>query len=170
METQLTSNASQKQGLRISGPRLVWYESDGSDYEVYTAAYQTFPDVAPDHANYFAIESLADEQTIGGYRGGLFVPEAPVLRAQFAKMIVGALGIPVNEGMVAPFNDLGTDDLSDLYPHEFVAAAAAEGITKGVGGGQFAPWEKISRAQVVTMAMRGASGWWPVQLVVPPQS
>ena len=167
--TQITHTATTKQGLCISGPRVVWYESDGNDYEVYTAAYQTFPDVAPGHANFFAIESLADEQIVGGYRGGYFIPEAPVKRAQFAKMIVGALGIPVNEGMVAPFNDLGTDDLSDLYPHEFVAAAAAEGITKGVGGGQFAPWDNISRAQVVTMAMRGATGWWPVQLVVPPQ-
>jgi hypothetical protein len=168
VETQITSNASEKQGLRISGPRVVWYEWDGTDWEVYTAVYQTFPDVAPDHANYPAIEMLADEQVIGGYRGGYFIPDAPVKRAQFAKMIVGALGIPVDEGMVAPFNDLGVDDPGDLYPHEFVAAAAAEGITNGVGGGGFAPWDDISRAQVVTMAMRGAIGWWPVQLVLPP--
>lgn len=166
--TQVTNTPSEKQGLRISGCRIVWYESDGSDWEVYCAYYQTFPDVGPGHAAYDAIENLADSGIISGFRGGLFVPDAAVKRAQYAKMIVGALGIPVDESLVAPFSDLGPDDPTDLYPHDYIAAAAAAGVVKGVGGGRYAPWADVSRAQVVTMAMRGATGWWPVQLVSPP--
>lgn len=50
-------------------------------------------------------------------------------------MIVGALRLFVSEDTIlAPFTDLGQDDASDLYPHEYVAAAGGgdhHGLPRG---------------------------------------
>lgn len=148
--------------VEIDGPRVVWCAHDGTDMEVYLASYTSFSDVAATHFNYLAIQSLADEGVIGGYADGTFRPENPVLRAQFAKMIVGALGIPVDESLVPPFGDLGPDDPTTLYPHDYIAAAAQQGITNGKTPTTFDPWGEITRAQVVTMVIRGVQLWWGV--------
>ncbi len=127
-----------------------------------------FPDVTPSHPYYEAITGIADEGIINGYTNGEFGPEDPVKRAQFAKMIDGTMGVQVSEAMTSPFTDLGPDDQGDLYPHEYVAAAAAAGITTGVTPTTFAPYNDISRAQVVTMIVRAAEGLAPGVLDQPP--
>lgn len=66
-----------------------------------------------------------------------------------------------------PFDDLGADDPVSLYPHEYVAAAAAEGITRGTGPRRFDPYESITRAQVVTITVRGAESRTPAALRLP---
>ena len=59
----------------------------------------------------------------GREQGGvwLFAPEENVKRAQFAKMVCGAMEIPVTEGSwldpARPFPDLEPDKSDDLYPH-----------------------------------------------------
>lgn len=118
-----------------------------------------------------AILGLARAGIVGGYlglAGPEFRPYALVYRAQFAKMVCGALFLPVLESMVPPFDDLGSDDPVSLYPHEYVAAAAAEGITQGTGPRQFDPYESITRAQTVTMIVRGAESRAPSALRPPP--
>ena len=60
-----------------------------------------FSDVPAGHPYAAAIDDLQSRGVIGGYFDGerrLFKPDNPVLRAQFAKMICGALAIPVTEG------------------------------------------------------------------------
>lgn len=131
-----------------------------------------FADVAPSYPYYPAINGLHQAGIIDGYPGGngtwVFRPYNPVWRAQFAKMIVGTLSIPVDEGLVAPFGDLGADDPGNLYPHEYIAAAAISGITNGTSRGHFSPWADITRAQVVTMIVRGAQSLKPGALATPP--
>ncbi len=148
----------------IDGSRIVWERKVGGNQEVFTAWYNSFPDVDPLSLNYFAIQWMADEGAINGYLNGDFGPLDPVRRAQFAKMIVGVLGIPVDESLIAPFPDLGPDDPNDLYPHDYVAAAAAAGIIRGKTTGDFDPWAYVTRAQAVTMAMRAASDYWGLPL------
>jgi hypothetical protein len=81
----------------------------------------------------------------------------PVKRAQFAKMIVNALYLQVWEGMPLPdVWDLGPNNPNDLYPHEYVAAAYHNDITKGTGPHSFSPWANITRAQVMTMIVGAA--------------
>ncbi len=136
-----------------------------------TQAQAAFIDVSPSHPYYTAIQGMALRGIIGGYPiGGQaeFRPASPVLRAQFAKMICGALNIPVTEELVSPFSDLGPDDPGSLYPHEYVAAAALYGITTGVSPTQFAPYADISRAQVVTMTVRAVDSLRPGLLAPPP--
>ena len=116
------------------------------------------------------ILSLTQARIVGGYDDGTFRPESPVLRAQFAKMVVGAMGLDVHEGMTSPFTDLGPDDLGSLYPHEFVAAAYTNGVTEGIAPNTFAPWDDITRAQLVTMTVRAMQALRPGALSNPPSA
>ena len=131
-----------------------------------------FLDVPPDAPYSPAILGLYAHDVIAGYGepGGPlhFRPDNPVWRAQFAKMICGTIELPVAEDLSAPFTDLGPDDTASLYPHEYVAAAAMEGITKGTGGTSFTPYGDITRAQVITMIVRGAQNLAGVPLQEPP--
>ena len=131
---------------------------------------ETFTDVPSDHPCYTAIMGMLDSGVIKGYAAEgawEFRPDNPVWRAQFAKMICGALHVPVEPSLTAPFTDLGQDDPFDLYPHQYIAAAAAQGITNGTGGGLFSPYSDISRAQVISMVVRASNGLEPERLAEP---
>jgi hypothetical protein len=122
-------------------------------------AFAAFPDVPSGHAYYTAVEGMAARGIIGGKTDGTFRPDEPVLRAQFAKMIDGTMGIQVTEGglPMPPFTDMGQNDPITLYPHDYVAAVAANGITTGYADGTFRPYIGISRAQLITMVVRAAN-------------
>ena len=120
-----------------------------------------------------AIDALLTSGVVSGYLEDgtlLFKPEDPVLRAQFAKMICGALDIPVTEGSASLFKDLGSNDPHDLYPNDYVASVAALGITTGTSAGVFSPWDHVTRAQLVTMTVRAANTLAPGILASPPPS
>jgi hypothetical protein len=137
-----------------------------------------FTDVSPDHPYHEAISHLADLDVIDGYNDGTFRPDQPIWRAQFAKMILGADKVEgagdwssvdeVVEGLTSPFTDLGPNDPGSLYPHEYIAVAWSKGLTKGVTPTEFAPWREITRAQVVTMAVRALKNDYPGVFVVFP--
>jgi hypothetical protein len=119
-----------------------------------------FADVAPNHPYYNAIEALAQLEILSGYRladgSSRFRPDNPLLRAQAAKLLCGVFGLKVEESMEATFVDLGPDNPDDLYPHDYVAAAAEAGIVEGIDLTTFAPWKGVTRAQLVTMVVRAA--------------
>ena len=138
-----------------------------------------FTDVPGDSPYLLAIHGLYSRAVIAGYpgpAGTAFRPGEPVRRAQFAKMIVGAFGFPVDEGLESPFTDLGVDivapspGVDNLYPHEYVAAAALAGVTKGVTATSFAPYQEITRAQVMTMVVRALREHGRRPLEDPPDS
>jgi hypothetical protein len=103
-----------------------------------------------------AVEALAGAGIINGYDDGTFRPATPVSRQQFAKMLVLALGVPVSEGDVCTFKDVVTSGSSSFYPDNYIAVAAAHGITKGMTASTFAPDSDIARAQVISMMVRAA--------------
>lgn len=130
-----------------------------------------FRDVAPSHPYSLAVYALRAAGVVHGYAtadGWEFRPENSLWRAQFAKMICGVLGLPVTEDLTSPFQDLGPDDSTSLYPHEYVAAAYAAGITVGTSPTSFSPWAEITRAQLVTMVVRAVQGRAPGALVGSP--
>lgn len=133
----------------------------------WTAPALAFTDVAADHPYAAAIEDLSTRRIIGGYPDGTFRPEGPAWRQHFAKMIVLTLGMPVTEGDACPFPDVDVGGVSTLYPDNYVAAAAAAGITLGTGGDRFSPTNDISRVQVVSMVVRGLSAENPDLLQSP---
>jgi len=134
-------------------------------------AAASFADVPMGSPYQPAIDTLRGAGVIGGYfENGqwLFKPASPVQREQFAKMICGALAIPVTEGSTSPFTDLGPNDPTNLYPNDYVAAVAALGITTGTSPGIFSPWNHVTRAQLVTMIVRAANALAPGALVPAP--
>jgi hypothetical protein len=99
--------------------------------------------------------------------GAEFRPQAALTRAQFAKMLATALRIRVTESMDAPFGDLGPDDPESLFPHEYIAALAEEGIIQGTSVGCFSPYAGVSRAQMATLLVRAAQVLHPRSITEP---
>ncbi len=122
-------------------------------------AADAFTDVDPAARYAEAIADLSDRGVIDGYPDGSFKPSEPLLRMQFAKMIVRALGLPVSRSDVCLFTDVPEDlDAADpLYPDNYVAVCASRGITRGTTLTTFAPFVHISRQQLITMVARAAS-------------
>ena len=120
-----------------------------------------FSDVSGDHPYQASILDLSDRSIISGYEDGTFRPEDPVIRQQFAKMIVKALDYPVSTDDSCPFVDVPSSlpgnylDPSDReYPDHYVAVCATRGITVGTTENTFAPYDGITHQQLITMLVR----------------
>jgi len=124
-----------------------------------------FPDVPPSHPYSTAIDGMAAAAIIGGFDNGTFGPDKLVIRQQFAKMVVLTLDLPVAEtdfpDPAVPFVDLGDDNPVKLYPHEYVAICALNGITRGTDATHFSPGLNIRRTQVISMVVRAADNLAP---------
>jgi uncharacterized repeat protein (TIGR02543 family) len=130
-------------------------------FAVAAPAASSFPDVPPSHPYYAAITDLATRGIIGGYQNGNFGPADPVQRQQFAKMIVLTGGYPASEADVCPFTDVPVSGASGLYPDNYIAVCAANGITMGKTATSFAPYGEITRLQVISMVVRLADKLQP---------
>lgn len=128
-----------------------------------------FLDVGASHIFYPYIKDLGKRGVISGLEvppsSGLFyfLPDAPVLRAQFAKIVMEACGLhspemdlsrPPTFRDVKPTYDSYGNPLA--YPYDYVEEAAQYGIVRGFDNGLFGPWEPITRIQLVRMLLRAA--------------
>jgi hypothetical protein len=114
-----------------------------------------------------AVSLLADRGVVLGYPDGTYRPTLPVTRAQFAKMLVLTLGIPVTEGVLSsPFTDVEKVPGS-LFPYDYVAAAAHAGIVRGVEAARFDPYAPVTRAQAMTMMVRALQALSPDRILTP---
>jgi hypothetical protein len=138
-------------GLPLADAPVIWF------FTTETAA-DDFSDVHPGVTPYAAaIAQLADRGIITGFTDGSFRPYDPVSRQQFAKMIVLSLELPVTGLETCPFTDVAPQAGSDpLYPLKYVAVCAFRGITQGKTAKSFAPYESITRQQIITMVTRAA--------------
>jgi hypothetical protein len=118
-----------------------------------------FADVSAHSSPYYAqIERLAALGVVVGKNDGNFYPRDKVLRQQFAKMVILALGLggDVSEEDECPFTDV-MNVRDDLYPYHYVAVAWQQGITQGTSAQYFSPYRDLTRAQLITMIARGAA-------------
>jgi hypothetical protein len=128
-----------------------------------------FSDVPETHPYHLQIETLSQLGIIAGYSDGTFRPEDLVTRQQFAKMVILAMRISVGEDDKCEFVDVTKSSDVDLYPDNYVAAAARESIVTGypgTAGPIFRPDAFITMAQMVTMGTRACDR----PLFVPPDS
>lgn len=139
------------------------------------ASTDAFLDVKLGHHYYEPVQGLSQAGVVDGYpvEGGKeFRPDNSLWRAQFTKMILGALEIQVTEDAwrddAPPFSDLEVDAPDNLYPHDYIAEAARRGITYGTSPTAFSPYVNISRVQLITMAVRAARTMKPRALNDPP--
>ena len=106
---------------------------------------------------------------VGDVSGDMHADD-PVTRQQFAKLIALTVGLQVTEADICAFKDVTRSGPGGLFPDNYVAAVAARGITTGLSGGLFAPYEDIARGQVVSMVVRAVKAVRPQVLVQPPGS
>jgi uncharacterized protein YkwD len=114
-----------------------------------------FADVSASNVFYEPITSLAAAGVVSGYGNGLFRPDYPVTRAQFAKMVVLALGkhTPEVDNAAEPtFPDVPYT--GNVYPFDYVEEAVAQGIIQGYGDGTFGPDSRVTRLQLALMLVR----------------
>ena len=86
---------------------------------------------------------------IGGYADGTFRPDAPISRAEFAKI---AVSFTQNNGSAVYnyFTDVKTTDWFAPY----VTAAKDAGLIEGYSDGSFKPESKITRAEACAIVNR----------------
>jgi hypothetical protein len=87
---------------------------------------------------------------VSGAENGLFLPNRSLTRAEFAKMVVGALGVPSQKG----------NEFSDVNGSEWYAEAALTasyyGLISGRDGGCFAPSESVTREEAAVILAKAA--------------
>lgn len=112
-----------------------------------------------------AIGDLHRLGIVGGKADGIFRPTDPLFRAQFAKMMVNACELLVFEGVGSRIFPDVPDDPASLYPDDFVAQAAAEGLIKGYRNGLFRPYTDREELSLEIKGARSAgAGLAPADL------
>ncbi|PWK05978.1 S-layer homology domain-containing protein [Tumebacillus permanentifrigoris] len=104
----------------------------------------SFSDIGTSYAQ-DRIQSLASKFLLYGTSTNTFSPEQNVTRAEFAAMLVRALGLQPSNS--APFSDVAATD----WFAQDVASVYEAGLVNGVGNGQFDPNADISRQDLTVM-------------------
>jgi hypothetical protein len=109
----------------------------------------TFADISA-HKNQPAIEALAARAIINGRGDDQFGPDATMTRAEFATIIIKALGLTPK--LRDSFGDVKSGDWFASY----VGTASSYGIVNGKGEGLFDPEGTITRQEAAAMVARAA--------------
>jgi peptidoglycan hydrolase-like amidase len=120
-----------------------------------------FADVPLEHYYYQQIMRAAFAGLVNGYPEGSFRPEASVSRWQFAKMAVNLRNslwpgqpIALIDAPAAPFADVPARPGVLGDESDWVAAAKAAGLVRGVTATEFRPYEPVRRDQLASMLVR----------------
>lgn len=136
-KNQIFAIASTPSGKRASGEETVHFRP-------------VFRDIAGHWAE-TDIRTLVDLGVVAGYGDGKFGPEDKVTRAQFAVMLMRALGFEPKAVPVLKFADAGK--IPD-WAAGHVAAAIEKGIIKGNEDNTFRGEDKITREEITAMVVR----------------
>lgn len=117
---------------------------DISDYP------QKFWDVSKEHWAFLYIADLAERGVISGYEDGSFRPSRTVTRAEWAKIMVQAAGVQLND------NALYFTDMSNHWANKYVNAA--KNYLTGYADGSYRPDQATTREDV-TVAMVRLKGY-----------
>ena len=134
--------------VRVPGSGLVGKCDDVTPRPV-TKPGITFGDIR-DSGNRAAIEALAAREIINGMGNDSFAPNATMTRAQYATIVVKALGLTPKAG------DKFKDVPSDKWYAPYIGTANAYGIVNGVSDTEFNPEGTITRQEAAVMTIRAA--------------
>lgn len=112
---------------------------------------KSFIDVPSTHWAYDAISTLAAKGVINGINEQRFAPNEPVTRADFAVMLIRALGLTA---AASERSAAFTDVEANAYYYEAVTTAAQLGIINGYPTGEFKPEQQIERQEMFVMAYK----------------
>ncbi|MBR4979101.1 MAG: S-layer homology domain-containing protein, partial [Clostridia bacterium] len=110
---------------------------------------KTFDDIKG-HKYRASIEALACRGIINGMNDRVFEPESFMTRAQYAAIVVRALGLEFKK--TREFSDVS----ASAWYYSYVCTAFSYGIINGVSDTEFDPESYISREQALVMIKRAA--------------
>lgn len=94
------------------------------------------------------IRKLVERGIIDGYGDGTIRPDLDISRAEFAKIAVTLMELPMVE------NGILFEDTENHWSRDYVATAAKYGVMIGYTETIFAPDQKIPREQVIAVVLR----------------
>lgn len=107
-----------------------------------------FDDVAK-HWSKSSVNNMGSRMVVNGVGGGNYDPNRSITRAEFAAIIVRALGLAPGSGTNS-FSDVA----SSAWYSGYIETASSYGIIKGYDNGKFGPQDTISREQAMAMLAR----------------
>ncbi|MNH99506.1 Endo-1,4-beta-xylanase A precursor [compost metagenome] len=145
-------------GTMVPAPALFVKQKDGSyiavihgmgngTYGLITGS-RTFADLSG-HWSQHDIEAMAGRLLVNGDTEGRFRPDDPITRAEFAKLVTGALALPEKKDG-ATFSDV---DPVSWYARS-LSIAVSFGLIEGYEGGIFRPMSIVSREEIAVMLER----------------
>lgn len=111
-----------------------------------TSAKITFDDIN-NHWSKDIVNQLASKGIVNGFEDGNFYPDGYVTRAEFAKLIINALGIQTSAG-----NDFSDVNRNDWF-YSYVYAAKNASLINGFEG-MFRPDDRITREECAAIIYR----------------
>lgn len=123
-----------------------FYRQGNSIYTV-VKHKQEFKDVPDTHYAKKDIEILASKFVVSGYEDGQYHPERNITRAEFATLLIRALGILPDDKEPAAFNDVKPED----WYAANIASAVKAGLVNGYEDGSFRPNQNITRQEMIAM-------------------
>lgn len=108
-----------------------------------------FSDVSADKWYNNAVSTLCHMGVLGGYSDGTFRPNAPITRAEFAKIAV-SFSRANGSAVYSYFTDVKTTDWFAPY----VTTAKDSGLIEGYSDGSFKPENRITRAEACAIVNR----------------
>ncbi|TCM97883.1 fibronectin type III domain protein [Paenibacillus sp. BK033] len=131
-----------------NGHTIVTIQRNGNSIYAVAQLSKTFSDLSKHWAK-ADIELMASKLIVKGTSNDKFAPNAVVTRAEFAAMVVRALGISEDQA-AASFKDVSSKD----WFAGAVGAAVKAGIVKGYEGNSFKPNASITREEMAVMISR----------------
>lgn len=108
-----------------------------------------FTDVPANHWAHNSIMFMVNRGILKGTGPGIFEPERPARRSEFAVIMVKTLNIPVDDTKLN-FNDVSTGHWA--YSH--IAAAQKAGLLSGYPDGSFKPDKEVTRGEMAAILAR----------------
>ncbi|MDT0125379.1 S-layer homology domain-containing protein [Paenibacillus sp. RRE4] len=109
---------------------------------------QSFTDVA-NHWSNTAVNDMSSRMIVSGVSDSTFEPDRNITRAEFAAIVVRALGLKPGEGSNG-FRDVNDED----WFADVVKTASEYGLIGGYEDGTFRPQEQITRQEAMTLIAR----------------
>lgn len=110
-----------------------------------------FKDIKPTHGSYDHIRALTEKNIFTN--SGTFNPNAPLTRAQMAKILTLSYRIIVDNNDLIAFNDVRK--LNDNYG--YITTLAELDITTTPAGGNYKPNDAVTRAQMAAFIQRATT-------------
>ncbi|GMK45809.1 hypothetical protein PghCCS26_29370 [Paenibacillus glycanilyticus] len=131
--------------VSIEGKRYAVINSRTNSLYALVSKSVSFSDMS-NHWSKNAVNDMASRLIVGGAGDGLFYPNKAITRAEFAAIIVRALGLRMENG-ASSFSDVKasawySDDVQTAYSHQLI---------NGYPVGSFHPNDSITREQAMTI-------------------